>query len=304
MGHFFGGGGGAQWVRFASPRSAPAAHAPHGLRCSHCSVPERVLSVRCPKVQWGSGARTLLPFATAPGQLSPAVPAGVQTLGNGGLGAGRAPDRVSAARLGTRVSGQTYPHGRGTRRASDGQTLGLCHQPPSSHIQTPPANRWPTAAVPADPGICRRRAKIEGRKATAGGPGGRSLHTGALSSQVTASLGAFGVGARGGGWAWGLGCTGDLWGRFRTARAQRGHSANYYRVTTLKTTCGIMHNQFKTQKCKHLMLAMGPRDLNSAPYSPVHCSSYSMTSFQSSELTELPVVENSQLFAQRTVRPL
>ena len=64
-----------------------------------------------------------------------------------------------------------------------------------------------------------------------------------------------------------------------------------------------MHNQFKTQKFKHLMLAMGPRDLHSAPYSPVHCSSHSMTSFQSSELTELPVVENSQLFAQRTVRP-
>ena len=60
-----------------------------------------------------------------------------------------------------------------------------------------------------------------------------------------------------------------------------------------------MHNQFKTQKFKHLMLAMGPRDLNSAPYSPVHCSSHSVTSFQSSELTELPVVENSQLFAQR-----
>ena len=64
-----------------------------------------------------------------------------------------------------------------------------------------------------------------------------------------------------------------------------------------------MHNQFKTQKFKHLMLTMGPRDLNSAPYSPVHCSSHSMTSFQSCELTELPVVENSQLFAQRTVRP-
>ena len=64
-----------------------------------------------------------------------------------------------------------------------------------------------------------------------------------------------------------------------------------------------MHNQFKTQKFKHLMLAMGPRNLNSAPYSPVHCSSHSMTSFQSSELTELPVVENSQRFAQRTVRP-
>ena len=65
-----------------------------------------------------------------------------------------------------------------------------------------------------------------------------------------------------------------------------------------------MHNQFKTQKFKHLMLAMGPMDLNSAPYSPVHCSSHSMMSFQPSELTELPVVENSQLFAQRTVRPL
>ena len=62
-----------------------------------------------------------------------------------------------------------------------------------------------------------------------------------------------------------------------------------------------MHNQFKTQKFKHLMLAMGPRDLNSAPYSPVHCSSHSITSFQSSELTELPVVENSQLFAHRAL---
>ena len=96
--------------------------------------------------------------------------------------------------------------------------------------------------------------------------------------------------------------------------AQRAHSAGtapiitvIIQVTTLKPpTCGIMHNQFKTQNFKHLMLAMGPRDLNSAPYSPVHCSSHSMTSFQSSELTELPVVENSQLFAQRaqrTVRP-
>ena len=96
-------------------------------------------------------------------------------------------------------------------------------------------------------------------------------------------------------------------GRFRTARAQRAHSAGtapiitvIIQVTTLKPpTCGIMHNQFKAQKFKHLMLAMGTRDLNSAPYSPVHCSSHSMTSFQSSELTELPVVENSQLFAQR-----
>ena len=89
-----------------------------------------------------------------------------------------------------------------------------------------------------------------------------------------------------------------------TARAQRAHSANYYgdypgNNPENHPPCGIMHNQFKTQKFKHLMLAMGPRDLNSAPYSPVHCSSHSMTSFQSSELTELPVVENSQLFAQR-----
>ena len=84
-------------------------------------------------------------------------------------------------------------------------------------------------------------------------------------------------------------------GRFRTAPI----NTVIIQVTTLKTTCGVMHNQFKTQKFKHLMLAMGPRDLNAAPYSPVHCSSHSMTSVQSSELTELPVVENSQLFAQR-----
>ena len=85
-------------------------------------------------------------------------------------------------------------------------------------------------------------------------------------------------------------------GRFRTAPI----ITVIIQVTTLKPpTCGIMHNQFKAQKFKHLMLAMGSRDLNSAPCSPVHCSSHSMTSFQSSELTELPVVENSQLFAQR-----
>ena len=87
------------------------------------------------------------------------------------------------------------------------------------------------------------------------------------------------------------------WGRFRTAWAQRAHSGNYYgdypgNNPENHPPCGIMHNQFKTQKFKHLMLAMGPRDLNSAPYSPVQCSSHSMTSFQSSELTEPPVVEN------------
>ena len=112
--------------------------------------------------------------------------------------------------------------------------------------------------------------------------------------------------------------------RARTARAQRAHSARtaptitvIIRVTAPKKppTRGIMHNQFKSRKFKHLMLAIGPVDLNSAPYSPVHCSRHSMTSAQSSELTELPVVENSQRFAQRahsactaraqrTVRPL
>ena len=65
-----------------------------------------------------------------------------------------------------------------------------------------------------------------------------------------------------------------------------------------------MHNQFRSQKLKHLMLAMGPRDLNFAPYSPVDCSSHSMTSSQSSELTELPVVENSQPAHRARYAPL
>ena len=88
-----------------------------------------------------------------------------------------------------------------------------------------------------------------------------------------------------------------------TARAQRAHSANYYgdypgnnpENHPPTESCTI---NSKLKNFKHLMLAMGPRDLNSAPYGPVHCSSHSMTSFQSSELTELPVVENSQLFAR------
>ena len=54
-----------------------------------------------------------------------------------------------------------------------------------------------------------------------------------------------------------------------------------------------MHNQFKTPKLKHPMLAMGPRDLNSAPYSPVHCSSHSMASFQSCELTNLQTYDKN-----------
>ena len=113
-------------------------------------------------------------------------------------------------------------------------------------------------------------------------------------------------------WAWrGVPCAGGGGGAqgYGGVFAQRGHSANYYgdypgNNPENYPPCGIMHNQFKTQKFKLMMLAMGPRDLNSARYSPVHCSSHSMTSFQSSELTGLPVVENSQLFAQRTVRPL
>ena len=94
---------------------------------------------------------------------------------------------------------------------------------------------------------------------------------------------------------------------FYGAFSHSARTAPNIQVTALKTTHLRNHAQsiqLKTQKLKHLMRAMGLRDLNSAPYSPVHCSSHSMTSFQSSELTELPVVENSQLFAQRTVRPL
>ena len=70
-------------------------------------------------------------------------------------------------------------------------------------------------------------------------------------------------------------------------------------VTTLKTTHLRNHAQSsQNSKIQTSDACHGPRDLNSASYSPVHCSSHSMTSFQSSELTELPVVENSQLFAQ------
>ena len=61
-----------------------------------------------------------------------------------------------------------------------------------------------------------------------------------------------------------------LWGRFCTARAQRGHSANYYGDYPGNSpenhppaeSCTISS---KLKKFKHLMLAMGPRDLNSAP---------------------------------------
>ena len=52
--------------------------------------------------------------------------------------------------------------------------------------------------------------------------------------------------------------------------AQRGHSANYYgdypgNNPENHAPAEFMHNQFKSQKFKHLMRAMGPRDLNSAP---------------------------------------
>ena len=55
-----------------------------------------------------------------------------------------------------------------------------------------------------------------------------------------------------------------------TARAQCADSANYYgdypgNSPENHPPCGIMQNQFKSRKFKHLMLAMGPRDLNSAP---------------------------------------
>ena len=91
--------------------------------------------------------------------------------------------------------------------------------------------------------------------------------------------------------------------------AQRAHSAGtapiitvIIQVTPLKTTHlrnhaqSIQNSKIQTSDACHG--SQGPK------FCPVHCSSHSMTSFQPSELTELPVVENSQLFAQRTVRPL
>ena len=57
-------------ICFTAIKSNRACH--HGLHCSSCSVPDHVLCVRFPKVQWpGSGARSPPPFYTVPGQLSP-----------------------------------------------------------------------------------------------------------------------------------------------------------------------------------------------------------------------------------------
>ena len=93
---------------------------------------------------------------------------------------------------------------------------------------------------------------------------------------------------------------------------QRAHSAGtapiitvIIQVTTLKTTHLRNHAQsIQNSKIQTSDACHGSQEPEFCPYSPVQCSSHSMTSFQSSELTELPVVENSQLFAQRTVRPL
>ena len=92
--------------------------------------------------------------------------------------------------------------------------------------------------------------------------------------------------------------TTSIRGRFCTARTQRAHSARtaptftvHIRITAPKTTYPRNHAQpIQISKIQNLMLAMGPRDLNSAPYSPLHLSSHSMTSFPSSKLTDLPVV--------------
>ena len=73
-------GGGAGTIQFQSAvmgqvcfRAISSNRACHrGLHCSQFSVPDHVLCVRFPKVQWlGSGAGSLPPFSTVPGQLSP-----------------------------------------------------------------------------------------------------------------------------------------------------------------------------------------------------------------------------------------
>ena len=57
-------------VCFTAISSNRACH--YGLHCSQFSVPDHFLCVRFPKVRWlGTGARSLPPFSTVPGQLSP-----------------------------------------------------------------------------------------------------------------------------------------------------------------------------------------------------------------------------------------
>ena len=95
--------------------------------------------------------------------------------------------------------------------------------------------------------------------------------------------------------------------------AQRGHSANYYgdypgNNPENHPPCGIMHNQFKTQKFKHLMLAMGPRDLNSAPYTAaaIQWRPFNLLNLPNSRWWRTANFSHSARTAraQRTVRPL
>ena len=104
-----------------------------------------------------------------------------------------------------------------------------------------------------------------------------------------------------------------LWGRFRTVWAQRGHSAGTAPIITLFIPGTPLENHPPTEACmihskqhwgcriqdpgtrgKHQIKTKNPwctgrgcRVQNSGPWDPW-----------------LPVVKNSRLFAQRTVRPL
>ena len=63
---------GPQWGQVCFTAISSNRNCHHGLHCSQFSVANRVLCVRCPEGQWlGLGARSLPPFSTVLGQLSP-----------------------------------------------------------------------------------------------------------------------------------------------------------------------------------------------------------------------------------------
>ena len=69
---------GQQWVRIASPQLAPTAPATAVFIALSSMCQLMLLLSACPSAQWlGLGARTLPPFSTVPGQLSPVGAVGV-----------------------------------------------------------------------------------------------------------------------------------------------------------------------------------------------------------------------------------
>ena len=103
------------------------------------------------------------------------------------------------------------------------------------------------------------------------------------------------------------GCAGP-WGRFRTARAQRGHSANHYGVHPGNTpanhpppeACMIHSKQHRGCRIQD----PGTRRKHQTKTKNPWCTSRGCGVQNSGPWDSwLTVVENSRLFAQRTVRP-